>query len=627
MGFLIAALTVIILSINASYIFNKKFEHTLPLTTAGISFVLYIFSFIEARPIGIYLLLMILVTSTAYSIYQTIHNHDWASKIFKSSGLVYFVVMVVCTYVITRGFTFTLWDEFSHWGLILKNMFLTNGFGNLGNSTTFSYPPGVSLFQSLFTHFSKSFNESNALGGILILSYSQLAILFAKVKYNRGNYKKIILILGILSTFPLIFFGNFYETIYVDAAMGLIFGNILYFNYLYREKDLFYTVYMSLQFYLLASTKQIGIGLALIAFVAIFVDFIHSNKAKSLKTFVLKTKKELIFTSIPLGVGILTNFSWGLYLKSHNISEILQSSSVKFSDPLNLLRGNILNHHKETIVNFSRYFFVNKRYGTIFLSYFWWSIILLLVLYCVYKTIKPNKQKTFTLQIFTFLGLFVYSGTILFTYLFVFSKYEAQNLASIDRYLGTYFLGLLMLSLFILIDHFIDSRHDHCSSTLKLTILLTLLLCIISVNNLTNATIFSSIANGDRQHRRAPYDDVKRYESLLNPKTDRVYIISQGSNGKDYWILGYNLTPVQVSPIFTWSLGMPYSSSDIWTVNKNVEEWSQDLKNYTYVYLYRIDHRFKQDYGQLFENPNEIKSKNMYRITKTDKKVNLKIVL
>ena len=98
-------------------------------------------------------------------------------------------------------------------------------------------------------------------------------------------------------------------------------------------------------------------------------------------------------------------------------------------------------------------------------------------------------------------------------------------------------------------------------------------------------------------------------------------------SGLDYYVLLYNFTPVHTQPWGRmWSLGKPYSPDDQWTANISVDEWSKKLEGFTYVYLYSVDDRFINDYGQLFENKNDIKNKNIYRVHKIGDGVTLEIV-
>ncbi len=584
---------------------------------AATSLLMYIAGLFEQRSVGLYLLTTASVISVIYLIYKIISNHVKITDIFKSSGFICFLIIIFVICMIIRGFVFSAWDEFSHWGLVIKNMYLTNDFGNLSNSTTIFkfYPPGISLFLNFTTSFSKHFSEASALGGMLALSYAQLIIIFTKVRYT--DWKKMLLVAGIIFIAPSVFFEGFYDTIYVDAIMALIFANILYFNFSYQKKNAFYATYMSLQFYLLVNTKQIGIGLALIAFGAIIIDFITSNKARPIKLFLKREKNKLIYIIVPLFAGIFSYVSWKIYIKSHAISEGALSPS--FLKLLNLFGPNAPPYRDLTIDNFVHNFFNIKQYGIISLSLFLWSTIITFIMYCTYKIAASNKQKNFSLQISTILGLYLYSGTILFMYLTAFSKYESTNLASVDRYLGTYLLCILILVVFILISYLIKSRSRLFSPNIKIAFILLILLCIMPINSLVDSTILQKTSNNNRHAIRAPYEDAKPYSNLLDPKKDRIYVISQNNNGLDYYTLRYNFTPIPVqepAKDLVWSLGKPYSTDDLWTADINVDKWSKALESFTYVYLYKIDDRFINDYGQLFDNVNVVRSMTMYHINK-----------
>lgn len=629
MSFLIAILVIVAFSLSISYIFQKKFEYILPLTMAATSLLMYVAGLFGQRSVGLYLLITASVISVIYLIYKIIGNPVKITDVFKSSGFICFLIIIFVICIIIRGFVFSTWDEFSHWGLVIKNMYLTNDFGNLSDSTTIFkfYPPGVSLFLNFTTSFSKHFSEASALGGILALSYAQLIIIFTKIRHT--DWKKILLITGVIFIAPLVFFEGFYSTIYVDAIMALIFANILYFNFSYQKKDAFYATYMSLQFYLLVSTKQIGIGLALIAFGAIIIDFIVSNKARPIKLFLKREKNKLVYILIPLLAGVISYISWKIYIKNHGISEGALSPS--FLKLLDLFGPNAPPYRDLTIDNFVHNFFNIKQYGTISLSLFLWSIIIAFVMYCTYRIAALNKQRTFSLQLSTILGLYLYSGAILFMYLTAFSKYESTNLASVDRYIGTYLLCILILAVFILISYSIKSRTGIFSPNIKIASILIILLCIIPANSLVDSTILHKTSNDNRHAIRAPYEDAKLYGNLLDPKKDRIYVISQNNNGLDYYTLRYNFTPVPVQeqPIkpardLVWSLGEPYSPNDLWTADISVDKWSKALEGFTYVYLYKIDNRFIDDYGQLFDNINNIRDTTMYHINKINNNIVLR---
>lgn len=252
---------------------------------------------------------------------------------------------------------------------------------------------------------------------------------------------------------------------------------------------------------------------------------------------------------------------------------------------------------------------------------------MILILYCVFRLSAVRKQKNFIFQLLIFIGLYLYSGMILITYLVGFDEYESTTLASVDRYLGSYFLGLFIVTIFMLIRYIINLRNNRLSSTIKISFILFILLSIMPINNLVDNTLLQQTSTTARHQIREPYEDMLKYKNLLDPKKDRVYIISQNTTGLDYYVLIYNFTPVRTQPwARTWSLGKPYSADDQWTANISVGEWAKRLKGYSYVYLFNVDDRFINDYGQLFENINDIKNKNLYSVRKIGDSVTLKIV-
>ena len=631
MSFIIAIFIILLLSISISYIFQKKFEYTLPLVMAGISLTLYIASFFNIRQAGIWAVVLLFLIASAASLYIRRKTGRKIKESLKSSGIIYILLIIIAVCIIARGFVFSTsnWDEYSHWALVLKNLFLSNNFGNLSDSTVLFkyYPQGISLFQNFTTSFSNSFSESNTLAGILILSYAQLITIFSNIKYT--DWKKIVVITCLIFITPLVFFDTFFSTIGVDAVMALIFVNIMFFNYSYNKKDLFYAIYMCLQFYLLVNTKQIGIILALVAFITILTDLIVTNKIHTLRTFFKNTKKELIITLAPLFMGIITYVSWKIYIAQNKIAEGFTSPSM--ADVVNIFSPNAPYYFHTTVTNFIHHLLEQKQYGIYYFSFILWSIFLLITLYSIYKLRTDIKQRSFLVQFSMFAGLCAYIIVLLVMYLVAFTEYESTIVASFDRYVGTYFLSLFAFTILIVIDYIIKSKSNNkmISQNYKINLLLFALICSIPINYLVDNTILQSDYNLARKASRVVYDDVKKYEVILNKNTDKIFIISQNTTGLDFYILKYNFTPIQTqasSPNIPniWSIGKPYSDKDQWTVNLSVKEWSKTLKGYTYVYLYKIDDQFISTYGKLFSNSNEINNRTMYQVEKNGDGIMLK---
>lgn len=627
MSFLIAILVLVILSLNIAYIFKKKFEYTLPMTIAAVSLLFYLLGYLNIRSVGSHVVLSAVLLATIFSIYKIIRHKTKPFFVFKSSGLISFSAIILVVGFLASEFMFSSWDEFSHWGLVLKNLFQTDGFGNLGDSTTLFkwYPQGTSLLLNYITSFSSHFSESSALAGILAMSYAQLLVLFTKVKHT--DWKKIALVTTIIFTLPLVFFGDFLGTVYVDGILALIFANVLFFIYSYRKKDALYATYLSLQLYLLVNTKQIGLFLGLIVMGIIVADFVYDRRRdiKKFKQFLASTKHDWIIMLTPLLTIAVTQLSWSFYLKLNHITSNFSAPSL--ATMRDLFFGNYPEHRSTIVGNFIHHFFDVRQFGPISMSYFLWAAIILCILYFIYTRQKRTTPRySFTIQTLAVVGCYLYSGVLLVMYLTNFTaydEYEAINLASIDRYLGTYFLCLWVFASFALIVHFINRPHGN----LKIAALLLAILYFVPAGNLISDITMHRKTMADKQAMRATYGDIERYQRLFNQGRDKVFIISQKSSGLDYYIIRYNLTPnASSNPPRSWSLGKPYSPDDQWTSDLTAAEWSTMLKQYTYVYLYDVDDRFIGDYGSLFEDMDSIKDNVMYRVEKTSNSISLKFV-
>ena len=75
----------------------------------------------------------------------------------------------------------------------------------------------------------------------------------------------------------------------------------------------------------------------------------------------------------------------------------------------------------------------------------------------------------------------------------------------------------------------------------------------------------------------------------------------------------------------SWSLGKPRYEGDIWSLDIDIQSWNDILLNqgFTYVYIFKADEIFKQTYGELFENSENIKNKTLYRVEIEDNTVTL----
>jgi len=93
----------------------------------------------------------------------------------------------------------------------------------------------------------------------------------------------------------------------------------------------------------------------------------------------------------------------------------------------------------------------------------------------------------------------------------------------------------------------------------------------------------------------------------------------QGSNGTEYTIFNYGVLPRR-SNQNCWSVGEKYFDGDVWTCNKDTNDFSNSLKNYDYLFIAYVDKQFNDIYSSLFLNV--LHNGALYKISKNE--MNLK---
>lgn len=114
----------------------------------------------------------------------------------------------------------------------------------------------------------------------------------------------------------------------------------------------------------------------------------------------------------------------------------------------------------------------------------------------------------------------------------------------------------------------------------------------------------------------------REFNKKLN-KEDNIYFIAQNTAGYEYFMARYEYTPSHIIEN-EWSLGKKYSEEDIYTKNLTLEEFEKRLRDSTYIYLYKIDESFNENYGSLFlESYPTINNGDIFKIKLENEKIKL----
>lgn len=604
-------------------LFNKKIEETLFLSIFSYILILFLFGILGSLHVGFISIITANIILFIYNIY-TIVKKKINLKELLTPGFIMFLFSFALVVWYSLGRLASHWDEFSHWALVVKNMYGLNNLGIGPDSTVMikNYLSGTSLFQYFCVKLSGSFNETMLYVGMDILMISLIIPMFKIFKEKKNWFAYIIYF--IMFFIPLLFFPTMYNSLYVDAILGLTYAYSLYSYFYNRDKkiELYDIINLMSSFAMLIFIKDFGLVLLLISFVIILLDNMFiKNKFKFNIKKIIKDNYLICITVIP---ALLIKIIWGIALNLNDFTGTNSTSSI-LSTVMKLLSFDLLGYQSSTIGAFANATFTTKLTDT-YMSITYFSIMIFagIIGYFAVKNASKNNKKTLKL-VYTLiiLGAIGYAGLILLAYLSIFSEYEALRLASFNRYMSTYAVGLLFVSLALLMNNLSTDKQKFEKFSLLLLFLFTI---NFNFYYFLNMTLFRTGSVELTEETRSAYKDFAKTTQKYLDKKDDLYFISTNDNGIDYYIAKYELSPIKMNKNFGWSIGKPYSKDDIWTVSKTKEEWKKELlKDYEYVYLFDIDPQFIDAYGELFENSN-IEDNQLYEVIESDSNKILKLV-
>lgn len=610
-------LILISFSLFLLFRYDERIEDTLPYTFILIIIFLFLMGLIGLLKASVYIVAILGCLSFLYVIYVFIkvkNRRKILKKIFTPGFVIYNFFFIFFLFY-HHGRLLTNWDEFTHWGDVVKVMYTINDFSTNSKSLSAfqTYLPGISLFQYFFQVLIGKFNESYLFFSNHLLFISFLLPFTKKFEWN----KPLKIIISVISyvLVPIILFNSFYKTIYVDCLLGIVFGFVLVNIYLSRDNfDKKAIVKISLSLIMLSLVKDIGIFLGFICLFIAFVFFCISSIKK--KKFVLKDYYPFLIMTIS---NFLFYFLWQLKVK-------IDGAVTSWSNPLNIsfIADSLLGRNDVYGIHVRNYFFTMCReYSLVdgFFRFNTFSIIFVFIIVFSFIYRKNNKKdikaKSFCIDVV--IGVFGYLFLLLILYLWKFSEYEAIQLASWNRYVGTVFEGLFYFLTVIVIDETLLKKEIFNKNLLIMFIILVLGINPFDIKALLHRDVYSTIAF------RKPFNMTSEIVSTnLKNEKKSIYFVSQYSQGLDYWIFKYtnrnNINNINTG--FTWSLGEKYDDNDIWTTNISSDEWLEILlEDYDYVYLFRVDDKFIDNFGLLFEDNELIDNDCLYKVDKQNKKL------
>ena len=447
---------------------NKKtklpYSLSLPFVFTIITLVVFIAGIINIIKIAT---LVICVTGFLIFLYYLIKKQiDF--KRFLSINCLLFIAVIIYITIVCKNMHFLHYDNFSHWALMVKTMFMYDRFPNFENTVIMfkNYQPGSACF-IYYVGVIIGKTESNMIiaQNYLVASYLFSMLIFAKNKIKSSHIIRVV----ILSFYLLILLGNieFYDLL-VDTLLAVIMIYSAVLLYYFRDdlkKAFIYNIPVCMLLFLVKNT-----GIVLVCFTCLGLLYLG-----------IRNKKFKISFIYAIATGLLSLFI--VYIWQRHVINAYGALALDSKHSLSM--SNIIHelHDKGRvgIIKFIRIYWHHFFDISNNLPHLYMIGINIVTIIIAFINKKSIKKITFFLIIGDLVYL-MYYGVLGVMYLLSMPTEEAMRLASFDRYMLTivlYVIGLLLIIVFSVIEYSKSKRKVLLSSVI---IIVSLLLTNITLN-------------------------------------------------------------------------------------------------------------------------------------------------
>ena len=601
------------LSFGGAALCKRRFEQALPLSFFALILILYVCGLCGSIAVGIGLMWALgaaALAGTAWSLWR--RKVAWTQLI--TPGLLAFAFCFFGLWMLQTGRRSSLFDDFTHWALIVRNMFYATGFGNGPDTPTIfrNYPPAMALLEFFFVKTGGVFREDMLIRASSIFVCVLQIPIFRHVSWRQAW--KVPLLLPIVLFMPMLFFADVYLSVYVDATLGLLLLYLLY-SFVDGEADGFAWMCVGLAAAVLTLTKISGLGLTFIGLLTITLQ----KRA---------WRSGWGWVALPYALVLFAYFTWNAYFRSLNLPGEFLNEGINLQNIIAFLQRQGMPYQYTVAQNFVQDLLETPHYGGSPFSSFSirMPLVQVVALFCVLAGIcamlRPKEKRGEMVRMFSVLmaGFGVYILATLCLFLFDYLDYQAIQLMSLERYMGTYLVAMLGFLVYIALRDALTAKGWARSA-------LTALLCMAVMQLFVNWPVFRRVTFDSQtqiahaQGALRPFEAVR--ERVEGQEDVRVYFVAQRGSGYDL-----NFDSIRLFYVFSpdlaydrWGLPEPQEGqTPVQALTGTLLE-----KGSSHIYLHYINDEFAETYADLFEEPAAIAQGRLYRVSSYDEKIVLSI--
>ena len=593
--------------------FRRRFEEALPVALTLSALVCYVFGCAGALKAGYVACVACAAAFPALCVWKRRQWREWRALLL-TPGLCAFLAIYFFAYWFNLDRGYTLWDEFSFWGIALKETVRTGGLHCFPAASVTEayrgYPPIATIFEALWCFLCGGYRETYAYRALLtLLLCLPLSTLCAAPKgKGRGLIYTACGLLALLGGTLAVELGSadFYKSIYLDGLMAVLTAYCLWCVMADRERDAFSCVRLSAGLACLCLAKSMGVGLAALVMLLWLAD----ERPR-------KLAKPLAVLGAPLAL-------WGVWKLLCAVNHVGGGFSVHLSALPGIVAGSAgYEVQRQVLGKMARALLEKSLVWTpLSLSYLQLTLLFTaltaLIGHWLRDVYPPRRTRLLTAAVL--IGSLGYAAGTAMSYLFGFPEAQALSLASYSRYMGTWCLACALL-LSMLCVHGIGLKARRGQSVLRP---MAALLACLWVACIPSDRLRGSLQPGQNGWSMSAYcAEDAAFISERTEENARVFILAERTDGYALYNIHYQITPRACNEAH-FSLGTPLDESDRSTVALSPQEWRAELAQYDYLYLYEADETFAREYAELF--PAGAQRKQLYRVVKNEDEISLELV-
>ena len=583
MGYLIIYFIISIYAITLTILLKKRIEEVIPISIVEIIFVVFLSGLFDHLEIGIKLIELGAILQLIL-IWLTIRKKEkeFIHRVLTPGFLVYSLLFLI-NVILNKDRILENYDEFNHWAVMVKNMFLYHSYTGEQSVVSFNeYPPFTAIFQYLFLMIQKVYREDIIIIAQNVLYFSLIIPITKQIKWDK-RLIKLWIILPVIVFVPMIFYPNFYLEILVDGIIGVMFAYVISVALGKEENIKIKYIKILAGEIMLVLTKTSSIALAVLSILIMLIDKIIFGLKKN-KTNTKKEIKAIVIICLIILVIVVMWYSKVIGAeKRWDFRKIIPIDTIQW-EQIDKVAQNFLHQ------TFLEEQMTNRRFTVL-------STTFLLICLAIYTLNKEQETRQKYYGIAMLISILIWLIGLCLMYMTIFEMHEAISLTCFERYVSTMLLANAIFYMFIIIQ--MEEKQSKKQTIIVILILLSML---------PLATIQQKYIKGKNyimmsRVNRNIYTQLKQYKNQLK-ETDKVLFIVEKKADIDYItsMNNYEIMPLTIEQSIKSSFN-------------DVDSFTKKIENYTHVFIHGIESEEEKIIKEVFENE-EIKTDRLYKVEK-----------